>query len=67
MRSLAFAFYRIFGRKPASTPDQVRGRLFPENALNEKQMGNRDVAVAHSAVAESLSFTGSPRRPAAAV
>jgi len=24
---------RIFCGKPASTPDQVRGRLFPENAL----------------------------------
>src|SRR6266849_10539624 len=26
-------FGRIFCGKPVSTPDQVRGRLFPENAL----------------------------------
>jgi hypothetical protein len=28
----SFLSGRIFCGKPASTPDQVRGRLFPENA-----------------------------------
>jgi hypothetical protein len=29
----AFALIAFSDGKPASTPDQVRGRLFPENAL----------------------------------
>jgi hypothetical protein len=32
--ALGFRFYRIFRGKPVSTPDHVRGRLFPENALS---------------------------------
>jgi hypothetical protein len=33
---------RIFCGKPVSTPDQVRGRLFPENAPRDEERGNGD-------------------------
>ncbi len=33
IRAIDSLFGRIFCGKPVSTPDQVRGRLFPENAL----------------------------------
>jgi hypothetical protein len=36
---LAFCLRMIFFGKPVSTPDQVRGRLFPDHALHDYGTG----------------------------
>jgi hypothetical protein len=42
-----FALIAFSDGKPVSTPDQVRGRLFPENALAAKMAPERRREAAH--------------------
>src|ERR1700687_2921284 len=57
-RAVASLAGRIFCGKPVSTPDRVRGRLFPENALFEAGGNGHDPLHAFGHVMRRQGGTG---------